>query len=128
MKTNLAAAGLALAVLASGCKKGAEADVDPLEKAFPKAAAPAAGAAGNSDAAAAVDLVAAALAAAKANDYPKAAASLTALRAQPALTPDQRAAVQDTMANIQSELARRAAAGDAAAAQALGEVRQMHGR
>lgn len=114
---------LAVSLLAAtGCKKGAEADVEPLEKAFPKAAA------ATGDGQSPADLVAAALAAAKANDYPKAAASLTVLRSQSSLTPEQRAAVQDTMGNIQSELARRAESGDAAAAQALGAVRAMKSR
>ena len=111
------------ACLGSGCKKGADADIAPLEKAFgakPAAASP--------DQQQVADLVAAATEAAKNNDYPKAAASLSILRAQPALTPDQRAAVQDAMGNIQSEMARRAEAGDAAAIQAQNAIREMKKR
>jgi hypothetical protein len=122
-------AGLALVILATvvaaGCKPKAEADVAPLEKAFADVK-PAAGQ--PSEQQQAVDLVAAALAAAKANDYPKAAASLTVLRTTGALTPDQRAAVQDAMSNVQSELARRADAGDQAAIKALDEIRKMQTR
>ena len=106
-----------------GCKRGAEADVAPLEKAFAQKVA-----AENPEQQQVMDLVTAATEAARNNDYPKAAASLTVLRAQPALTPDQRAAVQDAMGNIQTELARRAEAGDAAAIQALNEIRQMQKR
>ena len=114
---------LLLAVLfAMGCKKGVEADVAPLEKAFPQAAT------ASPEQKAVSDLVADAMTAARANDYPKAAASLTVLRNQPVLTSDQRAAIQDAMGNIQMELARRAEAGDAAAAAALGEVRRMQSR
>lgn len=117
-------APLAIAcLLAAGCKKGADADVAPLEKAFGQKAT------GTDPAQQQVaDLVNSATEAAKKNDYPKAAASLTVLRAQPGLTPDQRSAVQDTMGNIQTELARRAEAGDATAKQMQEELRQMKRR
>ncbi len=109
--------------VAAGCKKGADADVAPLEKAFGQKAAGA-----DKDQQQVIDLVNAATEAAKKNDYPKAAASLTVLRAQPALTPDQRAAVQDAMGNIQTELARRAESGDATARQMQEDLRQMRRR
>ncbi len=123
MNPRIPALLLLAGLFAIGCKKGPDADVAPLEKAFPTAAA-----AGNPEQQAVADLVANATAAARANDYPKAAASLTALRNQPVLTPDQRAAVQDAMGNIQMELARRAEAGDAAASAALGDVRRLQAR
>ncbi len=125
MRCPLIIAAIAVAACVGvGCnKKGADADVAPLEKAFGAKSA-----AGSPDRQQVAELVAAATEAAKNNDYPKAAASLSVLRAQPALTPDQRAAVQDAMGNIQSEMARRVEAGDAAAIQAQDAIREMKKR
>lgn len=87
--------------------------VEPLAKAFPQTT---------------VDdpvttTVRIAIESARSNDVVTAAASLQSLRAAPTLTPEQRTAVQDAMGNLQTSLANRAEAGDAAAQRALDAIR-----
>ena len=108
--------------LITGCGEKAGNDVSDLQKAFPKEKATTA------EAREVQNLVDAAAAAAAKGEYDKAAANLSVLRANPVLSPDQRAAVNDTMGNIQTDLARRAEAGDKAAIEALNGIRGMKGR
>ncbi len=58
------------------------------------------------------------------NDLPRAAGALLVLRQQQNLTPEQWIATQDMMASVQSQLAERAARGDAAALRAFEEIRR----
>jgi len=122
-RTCAASAGLVVSLaLATGCGEKAGNDVSDLQKAFPKEKAVTA------ESREIQNLVDAAAAAAAKGEYDKAAANLTVLRSNPVLSPDQRAAVNDTMGNIQTDLARRAEAGDKAAIEALNGIRGMKGR
>jgi len=115
------AAVVGLALL-SGCGEKAGSDVSDLQQAFPKEKAV------TPQQREIQTLVDNAAEAAKKGEFEKAAASLTVLRGQEQLSAAQRAAVQDQMSNLQSDLAARAEGGDAAAKRALDAIRGMRGR
>lgn len=98
-----------------GCGKSESSKdaLDPLAKAFPKSSA-------DDPLGAAVRM---AIESARSNDVETAAATLQSLRSAPVLTPEQRTAVQDAMGKLQTSLAVRAEAGDAAAQRALDAIR-----
>lgn len=120
---------LAAALLAGCGQKEPQADASTLEAAFQEApAAPAD--ASSADAAVPApppvedgppvqQLVNQAVTAMRKDEVTEAMVLLQTLRSSPRLTADQLTAVQDTMAAMQMDLARRADAGDARAKQAL---------
>lgn len=69
-----------------------------------------------------------AISAAKEGDLSKAVVNLTVVRSQRALNAEQREAVQEAMASVQTALAAKAQAGDAAAQQTLDQYRMMKHR
>lgn len=126
---------LALAVLLAGCgEKEPQADPAALAAAFedvPAAPAEAAPAETAAPAPAPVEegppvqqLVNQAVTAMQKDEVSEALMLLQTLRANPRLSPQQLTAVQDTMAGLAQELARRADAGDARAKQALEMINQ----
>jgi ABC-type glycerol-3-phosphate transport system substrate-binding protein len=141
MKPRLSLIGMlvALGALLSGCggEETAKADPNAIEAAFKdapaEAAAPATqesttdsisisvGADGNVPVKA---LAARAAAAMRKDDVQEAMVMLQTLRRARNLSPDQLGAVQDQMAALQSELAGRAANGDARAKQAMEMIQQ----
>ncbi len=109
---------LAGVFLVAGCKRG-KVPTAELEKAFqepPTAAATPAAPPGVPPPNA---FLQEAVTAMKTNGYVEALVPLQALRRHPGLNANQLTAVQDAMAAVQTELARRADQGDARAAQAL---------
>ena len=118
--TLIAVLGLVL----TGCGKKPAEEVADLKKVFNK---PATG-----QASAEFDLlkgmVDQAINAAKDGDLSKAVVNLAVVRAQPSLNPEQREAIQEAMSAVQTSLAAKAEAGDAAAKQALEQYRLMKRR
>ena len=131
----------AVAVVLAGCG-GSESTTDPaaLEAAFQDAPAdataeaPAAAEesttdtitmpAPGSDAVPVKELATRAVSALKKDEYSEAMVLLQSLRRARNLSPEQLTAVQDQMANLQSDLASKAAAGDLRAKQALELIQQ----
>jgi hypothetical protein len=114
--TALAAFGLA------GCGSESPTETSALKEAFPKEKAV------TPEAREVQTLAEKAADAASKGDMEQAVASLIVLQAEQNLNPTQRAAVQDQMSNIQSDLANRADAGDANAKRALDAIRAMKSR
>jgi hypothetical protein len=114
--TALAALGLA------GCGSESPSDTSALKEAFPKEKAV------TPEAREIQTLAEKAAEAAAKGDMEQAVASLMVLQAEQNLNPVQRAAVQDQMSNVQTDLANRAEAGDANAKRALDAIRTMKSR
>ena len=114
--TALAAIGLA------GCGSESPTETSGLKEAFPKEKAV------TSEAKEIQTLAEKAADAAAKGDMEQAVASLIVLQAEQNLNPAQRAAVQDQMSNVQTDLANRADAGDANAKRALDAIRAMKSR
>lgn len=124
------AAVLAAGLLAGCGQSEPQADASALEAAFQAAPAaateaeaapaePATPAPPTAEGPPVEQLVGQAVAAMRKDEVSEAMVLLQTLRASPRLTADQLTAVQDTMAAMQMDLARRADAGDARAKQAL---------
>jgi hypothetical protein len=114
--TALAALGLA------GCGSESPTETSGLKEAFPKEKAV------TPEAREIQTLAEKAADAAAKGDMEQAVASLLVLQAEQNLNPAQRAAVQDQMSNVQTDLANRADAGDANAKRALDAIRAMKSR
>lgn len=114
--TALAALGL------TGCGNDSPTETSALKEAFPKEKAV------TPEAREIQTLAEKAAEAAAKGDMEQAVASLIVLQAEQNLSPVQRAAVQDQMSNVQSDLANRADAGDANAKRALDAIRAMKSR
>lgn len=114
--TALAALGLI------GCGSESPTETSALKEAFPKEKAV------TPEAREIQNLAEKAAEAAAKGDMEQAVASLIVLQAEQNLSPVQRAAVQDQMSNVQSDLANRADAGDANAKRALDAIRAMKSR
>jgi hypothetical protein len=132
----LLAATLAVAVGLSACHKTTPAEemektATAMEKASSEPAKPAAGAPGNGEYdAAQAALVPAkevkeALSDYKAGKFEDAVTRLQLLRAQPVLSPQQRMALQDSMAAVMTEIYAQAEKGDARAKAAVAQYEKM---
>ena len=112
----------ALALGLAGCGSESPSDTSALKEAFPKEKAV------TPEAREIQTLAEKAADAAAKGDMEQAVASLMVLQAEQNLNPTQRAAVQDQMSNVQTDLANRAEAGDANAKRALDAIRAMRSR
>lgn len=112
----------AIALSLAGCGSESPSDTSALKEAFPKEKAV------TPEAREIQALAEKAADAAAKGDMEQAVASLIVLQAEQKLNPAQRAAVQDQMSNVQSDLANRAEAGDANAKRALDAIRAMKSR
>lgn len=113
---------IALALGLAGCGSESPSDTSALKEAFPKEKAV------TPEAREIQALAEKAAEAAAKGDMEQAVASLMVLQAEQNLNPNQRAAVQDQMSNVQTDLANRADAGDANAKRALDAIRAMKSR
>lgn len=115
---------LLMAVLLTGCGKPAGTNTGEFEKAFHLAK----GAQGAPEDPAIKGACEETLAAMKANDLPRALASLGILRYSQGLTVDQEIAVQNLLGGVQTKLAEKAERGDKIAAEAIANMRMNSGR
>jgi|LauGreDrversion4_2_1035121.scaffolds.fasta_scaffold339954_2 hypothetical protein len=122
MKARVILLTILTALGLTGCGSESPTETSALKEAFPKEKAV------TPEAREVQSLAEKAADAAAKGDMEQAVASLLVLQAEQNLNPAQRAAVQDQMSNVQSDLANRADAGDANAKRALDAIRAMKSR